>query len=152
MKVICPHTALHPVTKGVLDSYNLGVRYVQLDAEYAYGNLLRELWAERETVVIIEHDIVPNHGCVEELFGCSAIWCAFSYQWRNEFGEVGVGLSHQLGCTKISAHLMNALPDLWNEPCHWSLCDQRLFFAAREIGREPHLHRPAVIHLKGIAV
>ncbi len=145
MKVVVPYTRVHPITKAVLDSYQLPVWYAHLEGEYAYGELLRELWATREPVVIVEHDIVPWPGCLQELDGCPAEWCTCSYRYKG-----GVGISHMLGCAKLSTALMDGLPDLWNEACHWSECDRRLFFAARELGKEPHQHRPAVLHLKDI--
>ena len=146
MKVVCPYTKLHPVTKGVLDSYGLQVRYVPLKGDYAYGELLRDIWIKRDPVVIVEHDIVPWPGCVEELYGCPGEWCTCSYSYNG-----GLGISHMLGCAKLSTALMDALPNLWDDPCHWADCDRRLFFSARDIRKEPHQHRPAVIHLKGIA-
>jgi hypothetical protein len=144
MKVICPHTTLHPVTKMVLDSYNLGVQYVPLYGTDGYRQLLQQLWQEQEDVVIIEHDIVPWPGCIEELYNCPGEWCTNSYHWQGK-----VGLYHMLGCTKISVALMRSLPDVWAQPGDWSLCDRRLFFAAQALGKDPHQHRPPVIHLKG---
>jgi hypothetical protein len=55
--------------------------------------------------------------------------------------------AHMLGCAKLGEGLMRELPGIWDAPGHWSELDQRLFFAARDAGIEPHLHRPPVIHL-----
>lgn len=144
MKVVVPFTNLHPVTKAVLAGYD--VMYVPMNDDEDYSRLLRNLWQAREPFVLVEHDIAPWPGCVDELYACPADWCANSYTWKG-----GIGLSHMFGCAKFSTALMGALPDVWNTPCHWSECDQRLFFAAREKQIEPHLHRPPVLHLKGIA-
>lgn len=148
IKVVCPFTKLHPVTRSVLESYaGLDVRFWDVSHDdHAYGHLMRLLWLDRQPITIVEHDIVPWPGCIEELHACPAKWCANSYDWNG-----GIGVAHMLGCAKLSARLMVELPNVWDEPCHWSQCDQRLFFAAREVGIEPHLHRPPVIHLKGMA-
>lgn len=141
MRVVVPFARLH-VTEQVLRSYRVPVEFVRLDDDDAYRRLLHELWAARETVVIVEQDIVPWPGALEELYGCMGLWCACAHPL---FG--GLGIYHGLGCTKISGQLMARLPDLWDLSGHWSTLDQRLYFAARDIGEEPHPHRPPVIHL-----
>lgn len=153
MRVIVPYTTLHPVTKAVLEGYRLpSLTFVQLSRDdHAYQRLLAFLWRQRETIIIVEHDVAPWPGCLEELHQCPAEWCSCSYAWTNAHGRTGVGLHHMLGCTKLSSELMAALPNLWDEPCHWTDCDKRLFFAARDIAKEPHPHRPSVVHLKGIS-
>jgi hypothetical protein len=150
--VVVPFTRLHPITKQVLDGYGLDVRYVDVSAsDDSYRLLLQKLWDEHETISIIEHDIVPYPGAIEEAWACCADWCTHSYSWTNERGESGVGVSHMLGCAKLSPRLMDAVPDVWRTPCHWTECDRRLFFAARDAGIDPHEHRPAVVHLKAAA-
>lgn len=143
-RVVVPYTTLHPVTKSVLDSYDLqDVAYVDVskDAD-AYRRLLRDLWRDEVAVVLIEHDIVPWPGAIEELAGCMGLWCSCAYRFKG-----GYGVYHGFGCTKISADLMRLLPNVWAEPGTWDLLDQRLLFAARDVRQEPHPHRPPVIHL-----
>lgn len=142
MKVVVPHTNLHPVTKQVLESYRLPVRFVEIKDDDAYRRLLRDLWDEDETVVLVEHDVAPWPGAIEELLACPCLWGSNSYIING-----GVGIYHGLGCTKISTGLMRMLPGLWNEAKHWSQLDRHLWFAARAIAQEPHPHRPPVIHL-----
>lgn len=133
---------LNPWVERVLASYNLNLVFVRLGNDDAYRQLLHTIWAEQHTVVIIEHDIVPWYGAIEELHGCLGLWCSCSYRYQG-----GYGLYHGLGCTKLSAELMRLTPHVWDEPGHWSTLDQRLFFAAREVAQEPHHHRPPVLHL-----
>jgi hypothetical protein len=142
VKVVVPYTKLHPVTKLVLESYGLNIAYRALADEYAYGRLLESIWSAGESVVIIEQDVVPWHGAVEELYQCPGLWCSCTYRIHG-----GYGIYHGLGCTKISSALMSLLPNLWKEPVRWDVADQRLWFAARAIRQEPHPHRPPVIHL-----
>jgi hypothetical protein len=142
MKCVVPYRTLHPVTQMVLSVEPFPIRYVHLPEEDSYRQLMQQLWREGETVVIVEHDIVPWPGAIEELYGCMGQWCAFSYRL---FG--GLGIFHGLGCCKISSPLMKKLPNLWDEPTKWDVLDQKLYFAAREVGQEVHHHRPAVVHL-----
>jgi hypothetical protein len=143
MQVIVPYRELNSWTRRVLDSYNLPVTYVPLgDDADAYRRLLQELWQLQQTVVLVEHDVVPWYGAIEELHHCMGLWCTCSYNLRG-----GYGVYHSLGCAKLSGELMRLLPTLWDAPGRWDTLDQRLWFAARDIGQEPHPHRPPAIHL-----
>lgn len=144
MNVVVPYASLHPATEMVLSDWpNSSVCFVNVGrVEDEYRQVLQALWMHRNDVIIVEQDIVPWPGSLEELWSCMGEWCGFSYKL---FG--GYGVFHGLGCTKIRRSLMAKLPTLWDEPCKWDVLDQRLLFAAREIGVEPHHHRPSVIHL-----
>lgn len=141
-RVIVPYSSLHPVVKQVLDKYALDIRYVQMEGLYAYHGLLKELWSKLEPFVIVEQDVLPWPGAIEELWQCSGDWCTYSYRMHG-----GIGIAHALGCAKLSARLMASLPNVWDEQIAWNTLDQVLFFAARNAGIEPHMHRPPVIHL-----
>jgi hypothetical protein len=140
MKVVVPYVELHPVTRQVTEPYN--PEYVPLVGDDAYRQLMHRLWQEGEPFVIVEHDIIPWPGAIEELFACSCAWGAYSYKLHG-----GIGIYHGFGCTKITPELMDATPCIWSQPAHWNTLDQRLWFAARAKGLEPHPHRPAVTHL-----
>lgn len=141
MKIVVPYTTLDPATELVLSSHG-DVTFERLDAFFTYIELLRELWQERQPVVIVEHDIVPWPGALEELWACPGRWCSYSYRLLG-----GVGIFHGFGCTKLTGELMQATPTVWDEPGEWHTLDARLFHAAREVGLEPHPHRPPVVHL-----
>ena len=74
-----PFTKLHPVTKQVLDNYGLNVEYVHLEGDDGYRQLLKRLWDERKDVVIVEQDIIPWPGAIEELVACPCTWGTYSY-------------------------------------------------------------------------
>lgn len=143
MRIVVPFTDLHPTTKEVLSRETFQVDFVDVRGDPdSYRRLLARLWSERETVVIVEHDIVPWPGAIEEIWACPCQWGTYSYVMHG-----GIGIAHGFGCCKLTAWLMTNLPGLWDEPGEWSVLDQRLFFAARKVGIEPHLHRPPVTHL-----
>lgn len=142
--VIVPYAgSLNEWVRRILDSYDVDVDYRFLEDEDSYRRLLRRIWYERKPVVLVEHDILPWYGAIEELFNCMGQWCSCAYRYRG-----GYGIYHGFGCTKLSTELMVHTPHVWDEPGHWSTLDQRLYFTARGIGQEPHPHRPPVIHLK----
>lgn len=141
-KVIVPFTNLQPLAARLLGTYGLNPRFVPVHGDGAYRLLMREIWEEGDTVIIIEHDILPWPGAIEELLLCQCVWGGYTYQTNG-----GLGVSHMLGCAKLDQDLIAHTPGLWDEPAHWSQLDQRLLFAARSKGIEPHLHRPPVIHI-----
>jgi hypothetical protein len=144
MKVIVPYAPgrLHSVTRRVIESYELPTEFIRLDFDDSYRLLLKDLWVDGETVVIIEQDVVPWPGAIEELHHCMGEWCSCAYRL---FG--GYGVYHHLGCTKLSSELMRKLPHLWDIPRHWNSLDTHLRWEADQVGIHPHPHRPPVIHL-----
>lgn len=144
MKVIVPFSSgkLQETVVKVLNSYRLPVRYELLVDALDYSRLLRQMWREGETFVIVEQDILPWPGAIEELFYCPGQWCSCSYPYGG-----APGIYHMLGCTKISSQLMLNTPHLWDTPVHWSQCDVHLRDGALSMGQEPHPHRPPAIHL-----
>lgn len=128
----------------ILHQYGLEFLHYRIDRDDqdGYRKFMAQRWERGETFVIIEHDILPWPGAVQELLACECVWGTYSY-----YTNGGIGVSHMLGCTKITNRLIAALPNIWKEPRVWYELDSHLMFTAREIGIEPHLHRPAVIHL-----
>ena len=153
MKVVCPHTGgPHRDTRAVLDRWPGGVEYVDVSGDdYAYGRLLRRLWADAETFLLIEHDVVPWLHTIPEMLLCPEPYCAAPYAWGQ---AVGVAL----GCTKFDGLLMRAYPDAaevacripsnYGRPGHWRQLDVWLQAAVlRDLyGYQPHCHLPAVAH------
>jgi hypothetical protein len=142
VKVVLPYVGKgpHPVTLLVLSGYR--PELVDVSADDGYLNLMRRLWKERKPVIIVEHDIVPWPGALEELWHCPCVWGAFSYHLHG-----GIGVFHGFGCTKITPELMNAVPTVWDAPTPWNMLDQVLALAALNEEYIPHPHRPPVTHL-----
>jgi hypothetical protein len=145
-RVVVPYTeSMHPLVTQLLQRYGIKADYQRVDGDDGYRLLMQQLWKDGQTVIVIEHDIIPWPGAIEELLLCQCHWGTYSYHING-----GVGVSHMLGCAKLTAEVMEALPNVWSEWTHWSMVDRKLFFAAQGIGLEPHLHRPAVIHLRDL--
>ena len=145
VKIVVPYTHVHPLVERKLYDYGFDPEFVPMIDEFSYWRLLRQIWREREPVVIVEHDVLPWPGAIEEMCACPAHWCSFTYEING-----GYGIHHAFGCTKITAALMEATPKVWDEVAdrEWHALDAQLCYAALKAGQIPHPHRPAVIHLK----
>ena len=118
----------------------LNPRYVDVSGNnFAYDSLFRELWSEGKPFIIVEHDIFPWPGALEQLWKCECIWGAFSYY---VFGQLRV----QLGCTKFNPAALGRLP-LPDQPTHWSRLDWVVITNLSKRWESGHLHNPPVAHL-----
>jgi hypothetical protein len=105
MKVYCPHTDLTPETRAALDAS--GYEWTPIDvsgSDTAYTEFLQKIWRRGETFAIVEHDIVPWRGALEQLDDCHHPWCGFSYPF-------GGGMIEGLGCTRFKDIILAAYPD-----------------------------------------
>jgi hypothetical protein len=109
-----------------------------LDGEYAYDRLFRSLWAEGEPFIVVEHDVLPWPGALQQLWQCDCAWGAFQYFI---FGELRV----QLGCAKFDPSRLGDCP--LDELVPWQRLDWAVMTALVERGHSGHLHTPAVTHL-----
>jgi hypothetical protein len=153
MKVIIPFTKLNKLQDKLLRQYRLKPVYTPMIQEYDYFNLLSRLWWEREPFVLLEHDILPWPGAIEELEACPRPWCSFSYhtkstQWKSE----GYGVFQTFGCCKFAPAIMDKVPDIFSKfaSTSWNHLDAQFGHFMQEAGYLPHPHRPWVIHLKGL--
>jgi hypothetical protein len=140
MNVVVPYTNLHPTTEFVLRPYR--PTYIDVSETDGYLKLLRSLWHQGETVILVEHDVVPWPGALDEISHCPCEWGSYSYHMHG-----GIGIYHGFGCTKLSAEMMRQTPEVWASWASWNMLDQKLLFHARSKGFEPHTHRPPVTHL-----
>jgi hypothetical protein len=77
-------------------------------AHTGYHEMLAAMWGEKETTIIIEHDIVILPGVIESLLECEHDWCGNPY-------FVGAGVHVCLGCTKFSSRLMFKHPNMMHD-------------------------------------
>lgn len=148
MNIVCPFTEVAPETSGALAPYD--VRYVEMDADDAYTGLLLGLWAQGETFVLVEHDIVPWPGAIEDLWGCPQPWCGFPYPFMG-------GMHNGLGCCKFGASLVvdhpSTIADTLTESNnvhprgHWCNLDDRITRQLHRRGVTKHPHLPTVGHV-----
>jgi hypothetical protein len=151
MRIVIPYTEkINPVVQRVLKSYGRNPEYIYTgDGDNAYWGLLSELWCQREPVIVIEHDVLPWPGALEELEACPCAWCSLTYQLRGFSGQIGVGIFHCFGCVKFHTKLMDDIPDAWSQmqDTYWKHLDAQFSQIAMWHGVTPHPHRPPAIHL-----
>lgn len=153
MKLIVPYTAkIRPVVSETLVKlYKLNPIFEYVgNGDFEYYHLLKRMWLEHEDFVIVEHDVLPWPGAVEELFQCPYNWCSLGYKINvTSTGRAGYGAYHTFGCAKFSTGLMDAMPKVWDsfESRHWSHLDAQFATHATAICQSPHPHRPPAIHL-----
>lgn len=143
--IVVPYTPVNGTT-AILDTVklNLGIqglrpRMVKLERDFSYDQLFRELWATGQPFILVEHDIVPWPGAVQQLWTCPEPWCGFPYY---VFGE----LRSYLGCTKFDPTRLGACP-LPEDLTAWQLMDKAIERALVARTFTGHLHQPAVSHL-----
>lgn len=152
MTVLLPYTRLHPATARLADRHAEGHLRVRLSPgdDAAYWRLLAENWnRDGRDLAVIEQDIGITAGVLPGFAACREPWCGHPYHVA---GRVIVCL----GCTRFTAELQAAEPDLLERvgeigndglPAKdWRRLDVRLADELHRRGYEVHEHLPAVAH------
>lgn len=117
MRVVVPYVPrmLHPAVVAAIEAQQYTAELADVSASpLAYYELLRRLWAEGDSFIVVEHDIEVPPGALTELEHCWGLWCAHSYPVH--FGDL-MTLMHpgaSLGCTRFSWQLIAHLPELFD--------------------------------------
>lgn len=152
-----PYTRVHPET--VAGAPESAIWVDVSSGPFAFYGAMYSWWdralERHEGIATIEHDVVCRSDVVEAFENCSEPWCVFGYAdichvecmegWRNE-----------LGCTRFSAELIQAVPDALStpplgnsgHPITWdwhNMCDG-LGNHLRAAGFTHHWHFPWVDH------
>jgi hypothetical protein len=149
--IVLAHTRLHPVTARLANQHAPGHRRVRLDPldSSAYWRLLAKAWTEPGDLVVIEQDIGLRPGVIAGFEACRQPWCGHPYL-------IGGRELVCLGCTRFTAELKTAVPDLFDlvaarsDPglpgTHWRRLDERIASVLEARGYTRHRHQPAVAH------
>lgn len=101
-RLIVPHVRVVPEVRAALPD----AEWIDVSADdEAYWRLLYRLWDARETVILVEQDILPTPDILAGMAACPADWCSCGYQFED------LGLFYGLGCAKFSGKLMAEYPD-----------------------------------------
>lgn len=149
MRVVCPHAGEpHPDTIATLAAWGGSVELVDISGSpYAYGQLLRELWAAGEDFLIVEQDIVASPAAFAEMITCPNPYCAAPYPWSTTLGPA-LGFTRfrslLLRCHPLAADIACRLPSDYGEPGHWRQLDVRLMQSVLRdhVGLQPCCHPP----------
>jgi hypothetical protein len=100
MRILIPATA----TPG----YSFGIVWpINRRDSAGYWHFWRTVWAQRQTIIVVEEDVVPSDEALEDLWRCEGHWCAQPYPHGDQDTYYG------LGCVKFDALVMDEFPDLW---------------------------------------
>ena len=154
-KITVAHTkdGLDPATKAAVEATGLGVLYREMVEDEDYYITIATLWAQGQTFVTVEQDIVPAPGMIEEMLNCPEPWCAYGYEYPPFGHYAGMGLA------KFSAELLAKLPDAMVEtgkwaddkhpPMFWCRVDGWLKQYLTDQGQKQHIHGIVEHHHKG---
>lgn len=149
--ILLPYTRLHPATARLANAYASGhVRArIHPDDTGAYWQLLADAWRQPGDLIVIEQDIGIGPGVVRGLSACRQPWCGHPY-------PIGAQLLVCLGCTRFTAGLKTAEPDLMDvvgaddtgglPAKHWQRLDVRILDELHRRGYQQHEHLPPVAH------
>lgn len=78
--VVVPYVAgrLHPETEKWTVESGATLHELSLDHD-AYWKALVSWWKRPGDLVVVEHDVVPASGVVEQMLKCSHLWCSSPY-------------------------------------------------------------------------
>lgn len=145
-RILCVHAkgGLRAETRAALDASGQGVVYTEAVKDEDYFTLCATFWAQGQTFITVEQDIVPARGQVAELLACPEPWCAFAYEYPPFGYYAGMGLA------KFSDALIGRHTQVFQEiaqwhdakhpPMHWCRVDGYLRRYLMENGEKPHIH------------
>lgn len=113
LKVVVAYFRLNPAVPAALERDGITARYCDTSADdEAYWRLLRDLWSEGDTFVVLEQDKVPAPGAIQAIHDCPSLWCAYPVpRWQ----DGGYSDFPPLCCVKFHALLMERFPKLMEE-------------------------------------
>ena len=122
-------------------------------SDTAYWELLSDLWAEGESFVVVEHDIIIRHDTLDELEACPEPWCGFPVAYLG-------GEYPGMACVKFTDRIISACPGALiqsgrmstdqHSPGHWCTTDHflQMVVLPAAVGHHKHVHSPALGHYR----
>jgi hypothetical protein len=113
----------------------------------AYADLLGAFWQAGDGFILVEDDMAPWPGAIDQLRACPEQWCRFDYSIG--FGRFGRGT---LGCMKFSPAMTRSVPDLWRrwDGRPWQHLDAAVVRAIEGafLSLDCHVHTPPIAHAR----
>lgn len=148
---VVPYTRdrLHEQTHQWAVKHGARLREIDPRDEAGYWKLLVDEWLTMPgDLVIVEHDMLPADGVVEEMEDCRRPWCTSPYQVTVYPTNI---VRNGLGCVKFAQRLKDRHPDLMHRlgdvagdglPARsWRRLDARLTDLLHLLGYRSHTHR-----------
>lgn len=149
MNVVVPYTR-------IVGALPIAARLLRVpDCDDGYWQILRDVWNEGETFIVVEHDVSPSIEALTDLWECPGLWCIQPY-WHPAVGLVRTAL----GCAKFGASAMVKVPDLFEiirdlpfhpgdpelVPTHWKSLNVFMVGVLYSRGLKHHEHNIRVDH------
>ena len=117
----------------------------------AYSRLVARVWGDRQSFLLVEHDIELTEEALRHALACGCSWSVNPYKGKNGL------FTRSLGCTRFRSSLLEAFPQAMSmanamndsgisPPGHWNRLDGRLDHVLRTAGYRPHLHTEVPHH------
>jgi hypothetical protein len=112
------------------------------------------MWMTRQPFIVVEHDVVVTEEALVGFADCPHLWCTWAVERHD---KVGAPLTASLGCVRFHRHLICAEPGLPKAadeydgglpPRDWRNRDDAYRWALTARGYQPHVHHPALRHLR----
>jgi hypothetical protein len=140
---------LQPETRALAESY--GARFESTDTPTGYWDLLERLWSEQRGFVLLEEDVLPAPGLIDEMWACPREWCSVPYE-----GEQQASLHASIALVKFSTQLLARVPDAMRRAIRlcperaWAVIDVGLAWRVLidEENLRPHWHALPLQHLR----
>lgn len=159
MRIVVPHTAIHPLANAALQRLAPEAERVDVSASTeAYYRLVAELWHAGDDFLLIEHDIELTEAALAQALDCPCIWSTSPYRGPGTSYEGATVLTGSLGCTRFRAELIAAVPGALAEVGNvddggpavplrdWRRLDARLLGVLMAHGYAPHVHAEVIHH------
>jgi len=134
-KIVVPSLGEPGLAENALMEQEIEYETFSVDGGAAYSHQLARIWREGEGFLLIEADLAPPPGAVEEICGCEHPWCSAPY--------ISPILHISLGVLKLTTEAVQEtqdLPAVW-EGEHWGTLDSKLIPSL--LARQPlHSHLP----------
>lgn len=123
-----------------------------------YWQMINHVWKHDrfDDLLIVEQDMLPAPGVVEEMQACSHMWCVSPYQCSSQTLDVPL-LTEGLGCTKFAALMKRTHPhmplvvscmaDHGLPAKDWRRLDVRIAQVLRGFNFTPHVQHERSTHL-----
>ena len=130
MRVVVPYTDLHPSCRASLDRYCPGAELYDVSGDPTdYWRVLRDVWADGETFLLVEHDVSFDQTAIEILETCPRPHCTVAGFFR---------------LTRFRAEMMRAIPDVFETlptaERHWIPLEWQSRTAMERAGFAQHHH------------
>jgi hypothetical protein len=118
-----------------------------------YGRTFTAQWQSRNGFIVVEEDIVPWPGAINELRSCEHDWCCFMFPNGKIYWDPVSGFADGLGCMKFSTALVERTPvgPVWQHR-GWDELDGAVHGTLKENDELLHVHNPPVAHAKAIVL